>query len=336
MQHVWPSISKHWVPPVGMRRALGIQGRGQPSCPQQSSARSTGRGKRSTDISGSPSTAPGHKEGSTANATSLPLFRLIGFPIFKQTKQPQPSPNHLEASLSFPIHSSAPCLPPSSLLFQRPPMTKWPRCLLPLSPNHSSVLTTAVQVFLPETSVLRGFCGACPTFSTSFYNSLAGSFHSFNADAPWKSLAPLSSHTCSQGQSHEPHSQLTPHAENPHLYSGPRSPSSTPDPYFPSAYRHLHLAVWNTSQTQHVQNHSLLLNIQDDSKATEHLQKVTIPWDFSLWSQIQNSGFAPPLPPSLEGMKTALGLPWAISTTDSESATSDHCPVTQVVRAKRL
>lgn len=141
-------------------------------------------------------------------------------------------------------------------------------------------------------------------------------------------------HTCSQGQTHEPHSQLTPPVKKPHLYSGPRSPSSISGPYFLSAYEHLHLAVWNTSQTQHVQNHSLLLNIQDDSKATEHLHEVTMPRDSSPWRQFQSSGFAPPLPLSLEEVKAALGLPCAISTSDSEKAASDYCPVTQQVRAQ--
>lgn len=106
--------------------------------------------------------------------------------------------------------------------------------------------------------------------------------------------------------------------------------------YFLSAYEHLQSALWNTSQAQHVQNHSLSLNIQDDSKVSEHLQRVTIPSDFSLWSQIESSVFTPLPPLSLEEMKAALGLPFAVSTTDSKNATFHRCPLTQEVHAEHF
>lgn len=114
----------------------------------------------------------------------------------------------------------------------------------------------------------------------------------------------------------------------PVYITGPKLPSCTPGPHFLSAYELLYLAVWNTSQTQHV-----------GTKYTRWWKGNWTPsktysttWLLPVASHPELS--APPPPLGLEEMKAALGLPFALAATASESATHGLCPRTQEEHAE--
>lgn len=192
---------------------------------------------------GALSTAPGHKQGAQQTWVLYPPSLKLKNSLNKKTHL---LPN-ISKPFSFPTHSSAAYLLPECSAQGR----QWPsnQAVLPLTWPLLSAHSCACVFQNPLSSVAS--VELSYIFHLLFWLFGWLLFHSLNVGAP-KNPAPLSSpHTCSQRQTHEPHSPLIPHAENTHLHTGPKSPSSSPDPHFLSAHEQLHLAVWNTSPTEH-------------------------------------------------------------------------------------
>lgn len=175
-------------------------------------------------------------------STPLPLHQKNSF---NRTTRLLPN---ISKPFSFPTHSSAAYLLPDCSAQGR----QWPsnHAVLPRTWTLLSAHHSCACVFQKPLSSVASVELAY-IFHLLFWLFGWLLFHSLNVGAP-KNPAPLSSpHTRSQRQTHEPHSPLIPHAENTHLHTGPKSPSSSPDPHFLSAHEQLHLAVWNTSPVEH-------------------------------------------------------------------------------------
>ena len=256
---------------------------------------------------------PGHKDGSTATWHFHPAFKLgFGGLLLFLNKHNNPT-----APPAIPK-------PPSPFLFApRPPacsptghqQKKWPGCQLLFFPTRPAMLATAVPASLREASVLRGPCGACSTASISLHSSGVASL-SLNISAPPKSLS---------------HPLLT--------LVLPTALTSPTLSWHPS----LRTCIYIPGPITLLYSRSLFSLCLRPSpfSCLEHISNPTCPkpqpvtkytgWFKSNWTPSKSyqtmwflpvesdpdTGFAPPLPPSL---KTALGLPQATSSTDGKNA----------------
>lgn len=175
-------------------------------------------------------------------------------------------------------------------------MTKQPRCP-PTSRDHSPELTTAVHVLLPE-SLSSRLLRTLLRFPSPF---LALWLAASSPVLLKTSRCPSLFHTCAPKGTLTNHTLCRYLALRTHLY--PLGPNHPPPLQIPISYLPTSISI-DLVGTISNPTSLLLNNIRDDKKATEQLQKGTVPCDFSPQSQSQNS--ASPRPLNLEEMTAAL------------------------------
>lgn len=225
-----------------MHRTLGVQEeKGSLLCPPEQNLVHRERKNGRATFKGALSTAPGHKEGTQQTWVLYPSSQLNCLEVFKQTKKKKKKSRTLLPTVSKLFLTSCSLL---GLLRLASSLPSLPQVTGDQATEMSSHVTGPFprahhSRACPPTriSVLEASADS-PTFSLSFPGSLAGFFfarasENFSVPFPFP-------HVCSQRHTHEPHSLPVPRAENPPLPTGPKSPSSTPDPYFLPANKHFH------------------------------------------------------------------------------------------------